>query len=1135
MTRADTDLQTSGAAAPSPFDVMTADLLTPTLLEASAGTGKTFSIKHLVLRLIVECDFPIDRILVVTFTRAATAELSSRIRQHLFEAAGYTAGTLGEEDVDGLVVRQVKSWLAAGFDQDDIGRRLRNSLSRFDSAAIYTIHSFCQKMLTAHAFSAQSAFDFEVAEDDGALRAEVIEDFLRRELDRASADAALPVKRLCEFDWDGLLKNLQAASSDLVPVRIEAEDDPAFETLLTRFVSEVPAALKKLKTKRRFWTFDDILASTWQTLRADRAGHFAKAVRRAYSGVLIDEFQDTDPLQFAIFERIFMDEPLTRESGHALFFVGDPKQAIYRFRSADLNTYLKAAARMPLRARLTRNFRSSPKLVAAVNDFFGVESETGAFLRADLPYIPVEASEKTGLYRRTPQGDWVEAPPMTLMMGENPFPDAKTIAACTAEGVANEIAALIEDGRAGLAAIAAGEDEADKICGEVQAGGRVIALRGVEARDIAILIRKRDDLDNVEKALLARGVRLRRRNDANVCHSSEAKEIMLILRAFASPSDERVMRAARATRFMGETLSSLRRTDDVVRTACRELFEDARRRWQKMGVAAAFANLMEKQRVTERILPTEGGEKRLTNYAHLIELLHEAGRNYSTPSALIAWFEKKMTTDDAAGDAFKERLSSDANLVTAETIHSSKGLQYPIVFLVHAEKLAKLRVDKACVFREFDPVEKRLFLRVLPGQTESSEDYLTADVEEEIRQAYVALTRAACAVYVSLALRAKSAKNLTDYHASGLKSAYLLALCGQRQINAGLFLGRIDALIEASGGAIRRTDIVQSAAGCRVLLPAAPAAAGEDGLASSPACDIASDWRVSSFTGITRMISDDGAENVRLFGERRPMTPSADIMTFPRGAKPGDTLHQIMEAADFPALAQTTPEADAARLALCRRVIEANLAFSSDAERDLAVRAAANMVTDVLNTEIIPGIRLATVTKKARVSEMPFLLSMAEGATAAGLGRLLEDYDPKYAVRGLSETTLKGFLTGFIDLAFGADGRFWILDWKSNAIPDHVKTPADFTQAVMSEEMARHHYRLQYLIYLAALRRFLRARLGAAYRDELIGGAVYVFLRGVRRDAVRTAEGMQGVVFDPVPADLIRKLDAYFAGEEFHD
>ena len=190
------------------------------------------------------------------------------------------------------------------------------------------------------------------------------------------------------------------------------------------------------------------------------------------------------------------------------------------------------------------------------------------------------------------------------------------------------------------------------------------------------------------------------------------------------------------------------------------------------------------------------------------------------------------------------------------------------------------------------------------------------------------------------------------------------------------------------------------------------------------------------------------------------------------------------------------------------------------------------MVYDVLNAEILPGIRLRDVPPGARSAEMPFLISLGPGVTAARLGRHLESLGPKYAVPGLTDESLAGYLTGFIDLAFGAGGRFWILDWKSNAIPEHVRRAADFTQAVMAEEMTKHHYRLQYLIYLVALRRFLRARLGPGYRDELIGGAVYVFLRGVRAKAVRTAEGIQGAVFDPVPPVVVAGLDRFFAGED---
>lgn len=282
---------------------------------------------------------------------------------------------------------------------------------------------------------------------------------------------------------------------------------------------------------------------------------------------------------------------------------------------------------------------------------------------------------------------------------------------------------------------------------------------------------------------------------------------------------------------------------------------------------------------------------------------------------------------------------------------------------------------------------------------------------------------------------------------------------------------------------------------------------------------------MSSFSSINRTVSDD---DVAWFGPKPSDGPLEGILAFPRGTKAGDAMHGMLEVADFPAVAPDTPEADALRRRIAREKIETFLAFPDEASLEKAVGEAARMIYDVVNAEILPGIRLRDVKMTERASEMPFLLRMREGLDVADLRALLASFGEPYDIPGLTDDDLSGFLTGFIDLAFGAGGKFWILDWKSNAITRAVRTQADFTEPVMAEEMRVHRYRLQYLIYLVALRRFLKARLGPDYDDSLLGGACYVFLRGVSADAVRASNGIQGVVHDPVGIDKIARLDELF-------
>ena len=1154
------------------FDVRTAPLTVPTLLEASAGTGKTFSIKHLVLRLVVEEDMPIDTLLVMSFTRAATAELSARIKHHLGEMYGFLTGTIGEDEVDGLLLEQRGLWEArrkaaqeanredeaAFFEPQAIAARIKRSLTRFDKAAIYTIHSFAQKTLTAFAFSSGASLDWTLSDDDSAICQDVVEDFLRRELDRYADSPTLRERLVSGDGWAQKLKALAQHPESLVPRVIltsevdeeasqdtaESEEaktigaadrkpDPIDETL-KRFVEEAPRAFEAKKVQAGVVTFDDLLVGLWEKLRTDETGLLAKTIREAYRGVLIDEFQDTDPLQFAIFRKLFM-EGVTREEQktRALFFVGDPKQAIYRFRSADLNTYLYAGRLIDtigMRAQLTRNFRSSPALVEAFNRFFSkapVDS-SGPFLRPELGYTQVAASRaKSGLFLRE-RGVWREAVPLEIWGSfGSPLLNAEARRALTAEAIANDIAGLIAAGMKGQAAVARDADDAAPEIGRAKTSeGETVSLRALEARDIAVLVRRRKEIDPIRDALLSRGVRLRMRSQMDVCETPEAADLLLVLRAFNAPGDERVLRAARASRFMGETLSKISDDDEAERVALRALFETGAKKWRRSGVASAFADLMQTTELERRLLKVRGGERMLANYAHLIEVLHEAGRSHPTPAGLIAWFELAMAGKASdEGEKRKLRLESDANVVTGETIHSSKGLQYPIVYVPNGEDFGDGKPEKSAVRRvhvEQSVAQSGMVLELSHLETSAPESEKAESREEMLRLAYVAMTRAAKRLVICVPQMAASKQKNTIWRSTTIKNAFFRILAGNddpgKQADV---IAQLEALNDER--TIRLRDIAEVGEKPIIRLrDAAPEA--QDDLAIAPAKDRHARWRTSSFTAISRM-QDEEAEGAvaAYFGVKRRKTPRGDILSFPRGAQAGTCLHAMLEEADFAAFARS--DANAEREAFARRIIERHLSFPTEAAKEEAVRGASQMLFDVLNAELAPGLRLRDVPAEMRFAELEFLLSLPSGLTADVLGDALGELDPKYAVPGLSREKLTGFLTGFIDLAIAADGRFWVIDWKSNAISDAAEgydTPA------MAAEMTKHSYRLQYLIYLVALKRFLKARLGRRFDMSMIGGAIYVFLRGVRADRT-TAANPQGVVFDPVNPVVIDALDEFFS------
>lgn len=1127
------------------FDVKTAPLCTPTLLEASAGTGKTYSIKHLVLRLVVERNMAIDQILVVTFTKDATAELAARIREHMTasyralealrdreaeEGAPVDPATLVlDPPVEAIVLEQIPLWRAWGLTDEEVIRRIRASLTRFDDAAIYTIHGFCQKMLTQRAFSAGAPFGFEKGEDDEIddLMKEAVEDFLRRELDaEPSADRR---KVLTGIAWLDILRECVKLPKALVPREVpEDEVDPTLREKILDFVRTAPETVRAAKQKRRIFSFDDLLTDLWRTLRDestdDRPGPFARALRRTFTGVLIDEFQDTDPVQFDIMRRLFMTHLSERESAErALFFVGDPKQAIYHFRGADLNTYLEARElidRMGVRRRLGSNFRSSSALVAAVNDFFSTTEGDGPFLRQELTYKGVTAgSKRPGLVRLTAAGAAFEDAPFELWRSDVPYGNQNLRRQESGEAIARHVVMLLKESREGRAWLPSTEKPEAPGTRDLELKGLTHRMRPVEARDIAILVRNREHARCTMEALTRWGVRSRIKQDADVMQTAEAVEMEMLLRALRRPGDVNAVNGARATRILGETLAEIDAAQETLRVEARTMLENALKLWARGGAAAVIRQIMRERNTVRRLLPTVNGERVLTNYDHLTELIHAASRTHRTPSSLCAWFE--AARQKGGGDERKLRLESEDNVVSVVTIHASKGLEYPIVYLPQSEMM-KENVRDAAVFRvrrkDASGIE-RTVLQIHPYAAKAPDELKREEREELVRLAYVAMTRAASKLVLLLPQRQKSPKNSNLWHNDTASNVYHAALLGYlpKSWTGDEKKDLDDRLAEIHG--LRLFD--QAALARRVCTPL-DAAPDTLELSADPAADVRTRWATSSYTALARTIEDGD-----LPSKPRPVSnpPDGTILTFGRGPRYGDALHRVMERADYALMAGDDEGAEAARRALCREVFDVTLPERGDAAV-LNEKAGSAMVKAVLSTELLPGLRLCDTPEGDRAAEMEFLLTVHASVGADDLARALQRLGDAagrdYAVDGIEARTLAGFLTGSIDLAVRApDGRFWVFDWKSNALGPQT---SDYDEAALAGALREHHYRLQYLLYLVALRRFLMERLGDAFRDEMIAGAAYVFVRGV--DERPLVEGRRtGVIVDRVPPAVVRTLD----------
>ncbi|WP_415846067.1 exodeoxyribonuclease V subunit beta [Stutzerimonas zhaodongensis] len=1174
----------------SPFDGRS-------LIEASAGTGKTWTLTALYARLLLERQLSVGQILVVTYTTAATAELRERIRARLADLLAVYEGTPSSDDF--------LNRLHARYPDDASRRRLLLAVHGFDEAAIFTIHGFCQRALQDAAFEAGGDFDSELTADDREIIDALLADAWRSEL--ADADPAwarflaksritpvwlrqrlrshlgkpylrvepqdLPVPtdlRSVEAAWQRAAALWQEAGkawvAELVahgglnqsthkgikftPWQVELDAyfaDPAvmfdlpegaakfgvralskackkgfdapvcelahaLDELADQVADALPAGKQRLialqvallerlnrelperKAAQRLLAFDDLLNRLDLALQGPVGQDLAASLRATYPLALIDEFQDTDPIQYAIFNRIY-----AKTSEASLCFVGDPKQAIYAFRGADLATYMTAkqqADREPF--NLPTNYRSTPELIAALNQLF---KHPQPFAQRDLQYPPVGAAEKPRAKLRLVEEG--EAAPLSLVwLGDDPL----------GKGEASQLAASDTARRIALQLAGAGEGRAgfDK-------DGVFTALKG---GDIAVLVANHRQAGMIADELSARGVPSVRRGRDSVWRSEEATELAAVLAAYAEPGREGLLRYALATRLLGRSAVDLARCQDDQQQwdAEREAAERYHQLWQQQGFMRVFRAWLDEQAVAERLLARVDGERRLTNLLHLGELLQAESLLRPGLEPLLAWFNAQRGSEGAGEEALL-RLESDAERVQIVTIHTSKGLEYPLVFcpfLWDGKLLGKNRDSARCHDADGQPLLD-LGSDALQDNLERAREEVFA---EQLRLAYVALTRARDRLWLHWGpvnlCKPKKDGSLAD---EGLHSSALAWLLHGRGLPGEQPLTELgNHLADLNGASLRLAveRLVEEGKGSIACLPLetreanaqGPGRAAPPGSLSQLNRTLYSAWRIGSFSGLAAGMHMEAPDRDALAipdaGE-----PGSGFFAFPRGARAGTCLHAILEdwargKGDLPELVEPALQA-----------------FGLPLEwKDIAT----THLQGVLETDLDgAGLTLARLQSARRLPELGFTFPVQE-LDVTRLRTLLTDPDYglaaplREAASRLEFDSLKGFLKGFIDLTFEHDGRWYIADYKSNWLgPD----ASYYGGERLLQALAGEHYYLQYLIYLVALRRFLRQRL-ADFRDDQLGGAFYLFLRGMP-DA--------GVYFARPRDALLDALDRLFEEE----
>lgn len=1182
----------------NPLNTLRFPLYGERLIEASAGTGKTYTIAGLYLRLLLghgplieegedagqpsahERPLSVTEILVVTFTEAATAELRGRIRGRIHEARlAFMRGQSGDALLAQLLEEVEDHELAA--------RRLLAAERQMDEAAVFTIHGFCQRMLKQNAFESGALFETEFLTDDSQLRLQAVSDYWRSEfypVDKALASAVRalwpsPAALLREMgSWldnselemrppagdETLAARHQAAMARIEAVKSEwlAQQDeirrqtegqiklytgknyegwlakigdwaqdpssgytlpkdlerfgqttleaklskgkavptlPLFneidallasrpgirDLILQRAAVVVRSRMQASKRQAHQLSFDDLLKDLDGALGSSLGERLCERIRATYRVAMIDEFQDTDPQQYRIFYRLY--------GGHqdtALLMIGDPKQAIYGFRGADIFTYIQARRNVSAHYTLGRNWRSSGALVAAVNGLF--ERAKDPFIyEADIPFLPVEAQGKSKALLL--DGETAPVLHCWQLTGQPTF-NRGDYQSKMARATAAEIHRLLTLAR---------EDKA------------LIGETPVKAGDIAVLVRTGAEGKLVQQELARLAIAsVYLSNRESVLEQVEAREILLILHACQNPSEERSLRAALATGLFdldAKALDELASDERAWESAVQE-FMEYRKVWHKRGVLAMLRALLHRRNLAASLLASPYGERRLTNFLHLGELLQQVSSELDGEYALLRWLGEAVNRQSGQDAEQILRLESERKLVQIVTIHKSKGLEYPLVFLPF---ICSHRSADTPLYHEADEAGNRTILD-LTGAEESLAEADKERLAEDLRLLYVALTRGVYATWLGLApVRSGNGKSeKTDLHQTAI--GYLLQK--GEEGDAATLATALSALAE---------DLPGVAVGEPSLTRPAPLPPEEEQLGEPQVRrfggTLERDWWISSYSGLAAqghghskgVLANPGfddevvTEAAALAAEEPVQAPQPSIFTFPKGARPGTLLHSLFETIDFESAAGEPLAQHIATL------------LAQDGFDESWAQVLQQQVEAVLDTPLETGfgepVRLRDLAPERKQVELEFFLPMGR-VTAPALTALCQQHDPlSRGIKPLSFATVQGMLKGFIDLVFEWQGRWYLLDYKSNHLG---MSPVDYSRPALEQAMVEHRYDLQYQLYSLALHRLLSLRLPGYDFDQHFGGVFYLFLRGMP----------QGGIFHTRPSrELVLGLDRLFS------
>lgn len=1190
------------------------------LIEASAGTGKTYNITRIYLRLLLERELKVEEILLMTFTKDATQELRGRIDAFIREALTHWDSLCEKDGYFQAISERVSS--------DKIEFLLKRALLFLDEAAIFTIHGFCQRALTQHAFASGLPFNANLSTNSNELYLEATQDWYRQIAKQSTENFALIAqfwatphafissfakaishrsditlvdvqclvdkmtllaRQACQAltennglieaglishkkadeqekraeelvklsNWLTQINRCQNVHDLLAAIAIPMPDyllhggrhPKAFKVQLGLVLSsakEIKEELKNLtkninkaqayelvrsgiyqirkqvqQTKERLncLDFDDLINTLADTLQHDNNNSLAQTLLSQYPVALVDEFQDTDPQQFAILQGIYYQNHLNEAANKtkvALYLIGDPKQAIYGFRGGDIFAYLNARKGCDYHWLMDTNWRSTPEMVAAYNLLFLSDNNPRESTRINpsvfgygIDYQPVLAGKKRDNTIESSSNEPKSKAALQFIHFINDEDTGKINQSnrpLMATWCANEIHNLLSENALN---------------------------KKIQPQDIAILVRDGREANDIKEALLNANLASVFLSDrANLFYSEQASQLIQLLRGILAPEDERLYLSALACGLLGidgKALYELQQNESAYQ-ALKFSFFDYREQWQRQGFISMAINLMHQHFNFTHANVNDKKARALTNLLHLFEILQSASQRFLQPKELLYWFEQQCNEDNqsAINDMEAEqRLESDGDLIRIVTQHGSKGLEYPVVFIPFAtrHKDPIKFGNKAIDYLEYHNEQGQLCLS-FAGDQQALSAMANEAYAENIRLLYVAITRAERRCYLLTTA-------FDHYPLSPLGKT--LQWQPEQDIKASL-----QSLVDKSAQTMSLTQVSFDEISVNDGLLTNPIIITPELQVSKFKGKIERDWWLSSFSALSRNLRHGGVSSpdrdsteifeVETANVRVNNKPSLRFQ-LAKGAHSGNLLHDILEHCNFKSSDNSESNlAESIKWPLLKYG-ELTAGFS---DIDLI-----SWLDEIMNTPLssinhsqgaTSGLCLNNISMQNTLRESEFYFPM-EKANITDLEKLLTDHrntntqtNFRNIVRLPRYKILKGMMHGFIDLVFEHQGKYYVCDYKSSHLGDDYN---DYTHDALRDNIEKNYYDLQYLIYSVALHRYLKHNVADYDVHKHFGGIYYLYLRGMTNNS--QYEG-SGVYYRQILPSELAQLDAVFSG-----